>query len=416
MILIEKGYELLVKLLTTLKINGTLAQYLSELILILGLLIIAIGLYYLLKLIYLKGIVKLFSKQKKEWLKEILNSPIMMVSFQLIFIIIFFKVIVSLPLLYDLFKIILILYLTFITIRILNSFLNLINDLYMKYHKHAKDKPIKGLISASKFILFTIILIVAIANLIGQSPVYILTGLGAISAVLLLVFKDPLLGLVGGFQMAANETIKIGDWIEMPKYNADGEVIDISLAFVKVLNWDKTTVAIPTHLMASDAFINWRDILDKNARRLKKFLNIDINSVRFLSDEEIEEFKKVEIIKDYLTTRKKEIDNSNQVNNVDTTIEINGRRMTNLGLFRVYILEYLKKNVHIRKDMLLVVRQLQTTNNGIPLEIYAFINTPFLRDYEEIAADIFDHLIAAIGHFNLNIYQQPSGTDFKKQH
>ncbi len=379
-------------------------------------LIIAIGLYYLLKLIYLKGIVKLFSKQKKEWLKEILNSPIMMVSFQLIFIIIFFKVIVSLPLLYDLFKIILILYLTFITIRILNSFLNLINDLYMKYHKHAKDKPIKGLISASKFILFTIILIVAIANLIGQSPVYILTGLGAISAVLLLVFKDPLLGLVGGFQMAANETIKIGDWIEMPKYNADGEVIDISLAFVKVLNWDKTTVAIPTHLMASDAFINWRDILDKNARRLKKFLNIDINSVRFLSDEEIEEFKKVEIIKDYLTTRKKEIDNSNQVNNVDTTIEINGRRMTNLGLFRVYILEYLKKNVHIRKDMLLVVRQLQTTNNGIPLEIYAFINTPFLRDYEEIAADIFDHLIAAIGHFNLNIYQQPSGTDFKKQH
>lgn len=416
MILIEKGYELLVKLLTTLKINGTLAQYLSELILILGLLIIAIGLYYLLKLIYLKGIVKLFSKQKKEWLKEILNSPIMMVSFQLIFIIIFFKVIVSLPLLYDLFKIILILYLTFITIRILNSFLNLINDLYMKYHKHAKDKPIKGLISASKFILFAIILIVAIANLIGQSPVYILTGLGAISAVLLLVFKDPLLGLVGGFQMAANETIKIGDWIEMPKYNADGEVIDISLAFVKVLNWDKTTVAIPTHLMASDAFINWRDILDKNARRLKKFLNIDINSVRFLSDEEIEEFKKVEIIKDYLTTRKKEIDNSNQVNNVDTTIEINGRRMTNLGLFRVYILEYLKKNVHIRKDMLLVVRQLQTTNNGIPLEIYAFINTPFLRDYEEIAADIFDHLIAAIGHFNLNIYQQPSGTDFKKQH
>jgi len=416
MILIEKGYELLVKLLTTLKINGTLAHYLSELILILGLLIIAIGLYYLLKLIYLKGIVKLFSKQKKEWLKEILNSPIMMVSFQLIFIIIFFKVIVSLPLLYDLFKIILILYLTFITIRILNSFLNLINDLYMKYHKHAKDKPIKGLISASKFILFTIILIVAIANLIGQSPVYILTGLGAISAVLLLVFKDPLLGLVGGFQMAANETIKIGDWIEMPKYNADGEVIDISLAFVKVLNWDKTTVAIPTYLMASDAFINWRDILDKNARRLKKFLNIDINSVRFLSDEEIEEFKKVEIIKDYLTTRKKEIDNSNQVNNVDTTIEINGRRMTNLGLFRVYILEYLKKNVHIRKDMLLVVRQLQTTNNGIPLEIYAFINTPFLRDYEEIAADIFDHLIAAIGHFNLNIYQQPSGTDFKKQH
>ena len=416
MILIEKGYELLVKLLTTLKINGTLAHYLSELILILGLLIIAIGLYYLLKLIYLKGIVKLFSKQKKEWLKEILNSPIMMVSFQLIFIIIFFKVIVSLPLLYDLFKIILILYLTFITIRILNSFLNLINDLYMKYHKHAKDKPIKGLISASKFILFTIILIVAIANLIGQSPVYILTGLGAISAVLLLVFKDPLLGLVGGFQMAANETIKIGDWIEMPKYNADGEVIDISLAFVKVLNWDKTTVAIPTHLMASDAFINWRDILDKNARRLKKFLNIDINSVRFLSDEEIEEFNKVEIIKDYLTTRKKEIDNSNQVNNVDTTIEINGRRMTNLGLFRVYILEYLKKNVHIRKDMLLVVRQLQTTNNGIPLEIYAFINTPFLRDYEEIAADIFDHLIAAIGHFNLNIYQQPSGTDFKKQH
>src|SRR5690554_229022 len=321
MILIEKGYELLVKLLTTLKINGTLAHYLSELILILGLLIIAIGLYYLLKLIYLKGIVKLFSKQKKEWLKEILNSPIMMVSFQLIFIIIFFKVIVSLPLLYDLFKIILILYLTFITIRILNSFLNLINDLYMKYHKHAKDKPIKGLISASKFILFTIILIVAIANLIGQSPVYILTGLGAISAVLLLVFKDPLLGLVGGFQMAANETIKIGDWIEMPKYNADGEVIDISLAFVKVLNWDKTTVAIPTHLMASDAFINWRDILDKNARRLKKFLNIDINSVRFLSDEEIEEFKKVEIIKDYLTTRKKEIDNSNQVNNVDTTID-----------------------------------------------------------------------------------------------
>jgi miniconductance mechanosensitive channel len=250
--------------------------------------------------------------------------------------------------------------------------------------------------------------------LIGRSPLYLLGGLGAFSAVLLLIFKDPILGLVGGIQISANDMVRPGDWIVMNKSGADGVVTDISLTTVKVQNWDKTITTIPTYSLVSESFVNWRGMEESGGRRIKRSINIDMNSVKFASPEQLRKLKKIKLVRNYLDKTEKELKAYNEKNNIDDEVLVNGRRQTNLGIFRAYVAEYLKNNPNINQDMTFLVRQLQPGESGIPIEIYVFSKVQEWGKYEDIQSDIFDHLLATIPEFGLQVFQNPSGADFRR--
>ena len=248
----------------------------------------------------------------------------------------------------------------------------------------------------------------------GKSPIFFLTSLGAISAVLLLVFRDTILGFVGSIQLAANDMIRIGDWITMEKFGADGDVEEITLATVKVRNFDKTITTIPTYSFISDSFRNWRGMEESDGRRVKRPLKIQIGSVRFASPELIEKLQKVDVLKDFITKRQTEIKKYNEENGFVGEKAINGRQQTNLGLFRKYIQYYLERREEINTNMTLMVRQLEPTEYGIPLEVYCFTKTKDWEQYEGIVADIFDHLFSVMGMFELSAFERPTGSDVKK--
>jgi miniconductance mechanosensitive channel len=240
-----------------------------------------------------------------------------------------------------------------------------------------------------------------------------IAGLGAFSAVLLLVFKDPILGFAGGIQLATNDMLRIGDWIEMPKYNADGTVIDIAITTVKVQNWDKTITTIPTYYLVSDSFKNWRGMQESGARRIRRHILIDLNSIKFCTAEMLEQFSRYEYVKEYIASTEATLNNYNQTRKVDPGVLINGHRQTNIGIFRAYLSAYLKECPDLHQDMSLMVRQLQPTDTGLPLEIYAFSKEQDWERYEEIQSDIFDHILAGIRFFDLQLSQSPSGSDFQ---
>jgi len=242
----------------------------------------------------------------------------------------------------------------------------------------------------------------------------LLGGIGAMTAIISLIFKDSILGFVAGIQLTSNDMIRIGDWIEMPKYSADGTVIDLSLTTVKIQNFDNTVTTVPAYALVTDAFINWRGMQKSGGRRIKRSIVIDASDVKLCDEETIEQFRKIELIGDYIDFKLADINDYNSDQNVDMSISINGRHLTNLGTFRAYITEYLKHHPCIRKDMSLMVRQLSSDGSGIPLEIYAFTNTIKWNEYEMIQADIFDHLYSVISEFGLSVYQQPTGQDIRK--
>jgi miniconductance mechanosensitive channel len=292
------------------------------------------------------------------------------------------------------------------------SLLNSFNEVYDTWDI-SKYKPVKGYIQLIKIILSCIVAIIIIAILFDQSPLYLLTGLGAISAVLLLIFKDALLGLVAGIQLSANDMARPGDWITMPKYNADGDVEEITLTTVKVRNFDRTLVYIPAYALISDSFVNWRGMYEAEGRRIKRALNIDMNSVMFCSGSMLSEFKKIELIRDYIDNKQAEIESYNNSIPFDTDFPVNGRRQTNLGIFRAYMEAYLRSLKTINQEAILMVRQLPPTDKGIPLEVYAFSIHKEWVLYEQVQSDIFDHLISALTHFKLKLYQSPAGGDIK---
>lgn len=304
-------------------------------------------------------------------------------------------------------------YIVAVIISLLNAFINSIYDIYQGFEV-SKSKPIKGYLQVFKIVLFVIGGIFVISMLIGRSPLYLLTGLGAFSAVLLLIFKDPILGLVGGIQMSVNDMVRPGDWIVMDKSGADGMVTDISLTTVKVQNWDKTITTIPTYSLVSESFVNWRGMEESGGRRIKRSINIDMNSVKFASPEQLEKFKKIQLVNQYLVEKEKELAVYNEKNKIDDDIVVNGRRQTNLGIFRAYITAYLKSNENISQEMTFLVRQLQPGASGIPIEIYVFSKVQAWALYEDIQSDIFDHLLATVPEFGLQVFQNPSGADFRK--
>lgn len=282
---------------------------------------------------------------------------------------------------------------------VINSFLSVLSE---KYSSGIK-LPVKGLIQALKVIFWIITFILVISTLINKQPVYLLGGITAISAIILLVFKDSILGLTSGFQLLLNDLVRVGDWIEVPGQRADGEVVDVLLTTVRVRNWDNTIVNIPTYNLIANSFINWRGMSDSGGRRIKRSINIDVRTVKFLEPKEIEQLKHIKILKEYLERKEKELASYNAKNGEDI---YNSRRLTNIGTFRAYCYEYLKNNPKISQQFTCMVRQLDPTTEGIPLEVYAFSSDTAWVNYENIQSDIFDHLFAIAKVFDLKIYQR----------
>ncbi len=294
-----------------------------------------------------------------------------------------------------------------------NSFLNAVVDIYNTF-EISREKPIKGYVQVVKIALFFLIGIFILATLMNRSPWGLLSGLGAMTAILMFVFKDTLLGFIASLQLSFNDMARVGDWIEMPKYGADGDVTDVSLYTVKVRNWDKTISTIPTHALVSDSFKNWRGMQESGGRRIKRAIYIDINSIKFCSPQMLDRFEKMQLLTEYIRKKKKEIGDFNRDLKIDPTDIISSRNLTNIGTFRAYIQAYLQNHPKIRKDMTFLIRQLQSTQNGLPMEIYVFSNDQDWIRYEGIQSDIMDHLFAALPEFDLRAFQLPSGSDFSK--
>ena len=289
-----------------------------------------------------------------------------------------------------------------------NSLLNVFSDIYNR-SRFSNNINLKSYFQIIRLIINLLSIIIVISIISGQSPLYLLSGLGALTAVLMLIFKDTILSFVSSIQINSNDLFKIGDWVEAPHFGADGDVIDIALHTIKIQNWDKTISIIPTHKLIDSSFKNWRGMSDSGGRRIKRSINIDMNSIKFCNNELINNFKSITIISEYIDKKLSNLRDHNA--NINKESIINGRALTNIGTYRAYIKAYLRNNKDIHEDMTFLVRQLSPTSKGLPLEIYVFTNNTNWIDYEEIQSDIFDHLISALGQFDLKIYQQPSGND-----
>lgn len=295
----------------------------------------------------------------------------------------------------------------------ISGMLDVINDVYT-HRAQNTSKSIKGYVQVAKIILYCVGAILIISTLLDKSPVILLSGLGAMAAVLMLVFQDTLLSFVASIQISSSDMIRVGDWIEMPNLNADGAVVDMALHTVKVQNWDKTITTIPTRRLVSDPFKNWRGMFESGGRRIKRALYIDQNSIHFLTDDDIQKLMRFRLLRDYLTGKEQEIDEWNMSLGDSRNEAVNTRRITNIGTFRAYVQNYLKTLSGVHQDMTMMVRQLHPGPDGLPVEIYAFTSNTAWVVYEGIQSDIFDHLYAILPEFGLRAFQNPTGADFQR--
>lgn len=304
-------------------------------------------------------------------------------------------------------------YILVVFLSFINSFLKAIYAVYSEKER-LRDRPLKGMLQTVQVILWFIGAIVIVSILINRSPVSLLAGLGASAAILMLVFKDSIMGFVSGVQLSANDMLKVGDWIAMPKYGADGTVIEVTLNTVKVRNWDNTITTIPPYLLVSDSFQNWRGMQESGGRRVKRSINIDMTSVKFCTPEMLEKYRKIRLLKDYIEKTEHIIQEYNEEHGIDNSILVNGRRQTNLGVFRAYLTAYLKSLPEVNPRLTCMVRQLQPTDRGLPMELYFFSSIKDWVPYEGVQADVFDHVLAIIPEFDLQVFQSPSGRDFQR--
>ncbi|MBM9512711.1 mechanosensitive ion channel family protein [Desulfogranum marinum] len=299
-----------------------------------------------------------------------------------------------------------------VSVLSLNALLSSVNDIHRIVRKN-KGVSLRGYTDAAKIIIYVFGAIFLISIFTGKSPWGILSILGGLTAVTLLVFKDSILGFVASVQINSTGMVGLGDWVEIPQYGVDGDVIDMSIHSIRVQNWDKTISTIPTYAVVSNSFKNWRGMSESGGRRIKRALNIDIHSIRFCDEQMLDRFSNISLIADYIRNKELEIKEYNQKQNYDQNLNISGRRQTNIGVFRAYIIAYLRNNSKLHQDMTFLVRQLAPTDRGLPLEIYVFSKDQAWANYEAIQADIFDHLLAAVSEFDLRIFQSPSGYDLR---
>ena len=303
-------------------------------------------------------------------------------------------------------------YIIIVGILVCNSFLNDVLDIY-RTMEISKEIPIKGFIQILKVVLFFIVGIFIISIILNKTPLFLFSGLGALTAVLLLIFKDAILGFVAGIQLAANKMVAHGDWIEMPNYGADGDVLEVALTTVKVQNWDKTVTTIPTYALISESFKNWRGMQLSGGRRIKRAVYIDISTIKFCTEEMIERFSKIRYIAEYMEKKKKELAEYNKEHQLDDSTPTDKRQLTNIGTFRAYVIAYLKNHPMINQEMTFLIRQLPPAEHGLPVEIYVFCKDKVWANYEAIQSDIFDHILAVVPEFDLKVFQSPTGSDFK---
>ena len=307
----------------------------------------------------------------------------------------------------------LLIYVIAVVLRFVNAFLKALHDV-ADQKEELQGKPLKGLMQTGQVIAFFVCIILIISILIDKSPARLLAGLGASAAILMLVFKDSIMGLVSGIQLTANDMLHVGDWISMSKYGVNGRVTEVTLNTVKVRNWDNTIVTVPPYLLISDSFQNWRPMQDSGGRRVMRSVNIDMNSVRFCTPEMLDRFRKIRLLKDYIDETERLIAESNEQAGVENDPEpVNGLHQTNLGVFRAYLERYLRSLAGINQEMMLMVRQLQPTEKGLPVELYFFSKVTEWTVYEKVQADVFDHVLAVIPEFGLRVFQHPAGSDVR---
>jgi miniconductance mechanosensitive channel len=294
-----------------------------------------------------------------------------------------------------------------------NNLLTALNDIYKRL-EISRGKSIKGFIQVFMIILYILGFLIIVSIFINTNPLVLISGLGAMTAVLMLIFKDTILSFVASVRITTSDIIKIGDWLEVPKFGADGDVVDISLYNIQIQNWDKTITNIPTYKLIDDSFKNWRGMQEAGGRRIMRKIVLDISSVKFCDDQMLAKFEKIHYLKDYIEQKKQELADYNQKHNIDDSVLVNGRRMTNLGTFRAYVANYLKHHPYVHKDLIFLIRQLEAEKDGIPLQIYVFVNQTAWVKYEDIQSDIFDHLLAVVPEFGLRIFQNPSSYNFEK--
>jgi miniconductance mechanosensitive channel len=395
-------------------------QLLVSGILFIGLLALAIGLYYLIRNTLLAVFTKLVKLTKNSWDDQLMCSSVfkwlsMLVPVALLwhFSPDVFEKSSKVGILGSGIRVMSEVFIVLLSLMVVNSILNVIERIYQSYEV-SRELPIKSFFQVIKIILTMLGIIFIIATVIGKSPLLLFSGLGAMTAILILVFKDSILGFVAGIQLSANRLVARGDWIEMPKFGADGEVLEVALTTVKVRNWDKTITTIPTYSMIADSFKSWRGMSQSGVRRIKRSLLLDMGTIKFLDHEMLERLKKVSLLEDYLKQKELDIGQWNDEREVSKDDLINARAMTNIGTFRAYVNEYLKCHPNLSKADTVLVRLLQPSEHGLPLEVYVFTNDNNWIEYERIQSDIFDHLFAVLAVFGLRVFQSPSGADVVK--
>jgi len=408
---LETLFGWLYPLLRKLSFGDTTASYISLLLNIVLLCFFAFGIYIVFRFV-LVTIMAIVAKKTKTKFDDLMvtNQTAKYIAHLIPFVFIYKSVPVILEsFVYweSIFGKLVGVYIIILSLWIIRSILKSFRD-HLKEQERFSDKPIDSYIQVIMIVLWMFGIVIIIYEIFDVDRNTILGTLGAISAVIILIFRDTILGFVASVQVSLNDMVRIGDWITFDKYGADGDVIEINLATVKVRNFDNTTTTIPTYSLISDSFRNWRGMLDSDGRRIKRHVLIKSKSIRFLSEDELQKLKRIQLISKYIDIRQIEIENYNKTYNVDKSLPINGRNMTNFGLFRKYITNYLENYPGLNKDMILLCRQLQPTAQGMPLEIYTFSKDQRFEQYEYIMADIFDHIIASIVYFDLEIYEMPS--------
>ncbi len=390
----------------------------DNLIVLLLVIAVTVGIDYTCRYIFL-GLFKRFAKRtKNQWddlivERKIINKLMHLIPASLVYIMLPLALPrAEMPTLLGILQMICSIYIVAVILRFINAALNLLLEIYNRKEAF-KNKPLKGFVQIIQVLVFFVGFIIIISILIGKSPATLFAGLGASAAILMLVFKDTILGFVAGIQLSANDMLRPGDWITMTKYGADGTVIEVTLNSIKVRNFDNTITMIPPYALVSDSFQNWRGMQESGGRRVKRSINIDMNSVRFCTPEMLDKFRKISLLTEYIDTKQQELERYNKEHNIDGSIKVNGRRQTNLGVFRAYLVNYLKSNPDVNKDLTCMVRQLQPTEKGIPMELYFFAATTVWIPYEGIQSDVFDHILAVLPEFDLQVFQEVSGSDLR---
>ncbi|MCV9934378.1 mechanosensitive ion channel family protein [Flavobacterium sp. LS1R47] len=408
---LEKIFNFLYPLFRDWGMSRNIAAYLSLIFNIVILIIMAYAVYYIAKFVLVTLTAIFAQKTKTKFDDFLINNKTTKYT---AYLIPFFFIYKAVPIILDkyeywelIFGKIVGVYIVLLLLWIIRTVFNSLKD-YLKQKPEYSDKPIDSFIQVVMMVLWIFGVVIIISKLFGIKQGELLTILGTLSAIIILIFRDTILGFVSSVQVAINDMVRIGDWITMEKFGADGDVIEINLTTVKVRNFDNTITTIPTYALSSDSFQNWRGMQKSNGRRIKRHILIKTSTIRFLTDEDLALMKKIQLITPYIESRQTEIDKFNAIHGVDKTLALNGRNMTNLGLFRKYIIQYMVNHPGLNKDMHMMCRQLQSTAHGVPLEIYTFSSDKRWANYEYIMADIFDHVMASVVYFDLEIFELPS--------